>query len=110
MGSYNYYQLVRKILGTIIGKFIEIRHKLKVHGDTQSGLKGFKYIPELKSKKFISRYYFLDVEILKIFRSKNLQIKLIPVKYSISKDSNIKIFSFKNIKIFFELIKILFKN
>jgi glycosyltransferase involved in cell wall biosynthesis len=110
LDSYNFYQSVRRMLGAIIGKFIEIRHKLNVHGDTQSGLKGFKYIPDLKSKKFISKYYFLDVEILKMYRSKNLQIKLIPVKYSISKESNIKIFSFKNIKIIFELIKILYKN
>ena len=109
-GSYNFYQLVRRMLGAIIGKFIEIRHKLNVHGDTQSGLKGFKYIPDFKNKKFISKYYFLDVEILKMYRKKNLQIKSIPVKYSVSKESNIKIFSFKNIKIFFELIKILYKN
>jgi glycosyltransferase involved in cell wall biosynthesis len=110
LGSYNFYQLVRRILGAIIGKFIEIRHKLNVHGDTQSGLKGFKYIPDFKNKKFISKYYFLDVEIIKMYRKKNLQIKSIPVKYSVSKESNIKIFSFKNIKIFFELIKILYKN
>jgi hypothetical protein len=98
------------MLGVIIGKFLEIRHKLNVHGDTQSGLKGFKYIPDFKNKKFISKYYFLDVEILKMYRKKNLQIKSIPVKYSVSNESNIKIFSFKNIKIFFELIKILYKN
>jgi len=110
LNSYNFYQLVRRMLGTVIGKFIEIRHRLNVHGDTQSGLKGFKYISDFKSKKFISKYYFLDVEILKMFRKKNLQIKSIPVKYSVSKESNIKIFSFKNIKIFFELIKILYKN
>ena len=110
LGSYNFYQLVRRILGAIIGKIIEIRHKLNVHGDTQSGLKGFKYIPDFKNKKFISKYYFLDVEIIKMYRKKNLQIKSIPVKYSVSKESNIKIFSFKNIKIFLELIKILYKN
>lgn len=110
LGSHNFYQSVRRILGAIIGKFIEIRHKLNVYGDTQSGLKGFKYIPDLKNKKFISKYYFLDVEILKMYISKNLRIKLIPVKYSISKESNIKIFSIKNIKIIFELIKILYKN
>ena len=34
-----------------------------------------KYIPEFKNKKFISKYYFLDVEILKMYRKKNLQIK-----------------------------------
>jgi len=110
LDSYNFYKLSRRVLGAIIGRFLEIRHKLDVHGDTQSGLKGFKYVNDLKNKKFISKYYFLDVEIIKIYRKRNLQIKSIPVRYSVSKESNIKIFSFKNIKIFFELMKILYKN
>lgn len=109
LDSYDFYRFARGLLGLIIGKLIEIRHKLNVYGDTQSGLKGFKYIPDIKNRKFFSKYYFLDVEIIKMYRNNNLQIKSIPVKYSVSRKSNIKIFSLKNIKIFFELVKILYK-
>lgn len=108
--SNNLYQKTRKYIGEFIGILIEIRHKLNVHGDTQAGLKGFKLIKNVKNKKFISKYYFLDFEIIKIFRERNLRIKLLPVNYSISKKSNIKIFSYKNILILIELIKILFKK
>jgi len=108
--SNNLYQKTRKYIGEFIGILIEIRHKLNVHGDTQAGLKGFKFIKNVKNKKFISKYYFLDFEIIKIFRERNLRIKLLPVNYSISKKSNIKIFSYKNILILIELIKILFKK
>jgi len=106
----NLYQKTRKYIGVLIGKLIEIVHKLNVYGDTQAGLKGFKYIKNIRNKKFISKYYFLDFEIIKIFRERNLSIKSIPVNYSISKKSNIKIFSYKNILILFELIKILLKK
>lgn len=108
--SNNLYQKTRKYIGEFIGILIEIRHKLNVHGDTQAGLKGFKLIKNVKNKKFISKYYFLDFEIIKIFRERNLRIKLLPVNYSISKKSNIKIFSYKNILILIELIKILLKK
>jgi glycosyltransferase involved in cell wall biosynthesis len=110
LNSNNLYQLTRKYIGKLIGGFIEVRHKLGIHGDTQSGLKGLKYISDLKNKKFISKYYFLDFEIIKIYKKKKLRIKSIPVNYSVSKKSSIKIFSFKNIKILFELIKILYKK
>lgn len=106
----NLYQKTRKYIGELIGKLIEIIHQLNVYGDTQAGLKGFKYIKFIRNKKFISKYYFLDLEIIKIFRERNLSIKLIPVNYSISKNSNIKIFSYKNILFLFELIKILLKK
>lgn len=110
LNSNNLYQLTRKYIGKVIGGLIEARHKLGIHGDTQSGLKGLKYILDLKNKKFISKYYFLDFEIIKMYKKKKLRIKSIPVNYSVSKKSNIKIFSFKNIKVLFELIKILFKK
>ena len=110
LNSNNLYQLTRKYIGKLIGGLIEVRHKLGIYGDTQSGLKGLKYISDLKNKKFISKYYFLDFEIIKIYKKKKLRIKSIPVNYSVSKKSNIKIFSFKNFKILFELIKILYKK
>jgi len=105
----NFYQVIRKILGKIIGTIIELRFKLNVDGDTQSGLKGFKYIKDLKKRKFVSKYYFLDVELIRLFRNKNLKIKSIPIKYQVPKKSTIKIFSLNNIKIIIELYKVLYK-
>lgn len=105
----NFYQLIRKILGKIIGIIIELRFKLNVDGDTQSGLKGFRYIKDLKKTKFVSKYYFLDVELIRLFRKKNLKIKSIPIKYQVPKKSTIKIFSSNNIKIIIELYRVLFK-
>jgi len=105
----NFYQIIRKILGKIIGIIIELRFKLKVDGDTQSGLKGFRYIKDFKKTKFISKYYFLDVELIRLFRNKNLKIKSIPIKYQVPKKSTIKILSLNNIKILIELYRVLLK-
>lgn len=105
----NFYQVIRKVLGKIIGIIIELRFKLNVDGDTQSGLKGFRYIKDLKKTKFVSKYYFLDVELIRLFRKKNLKIKSIPIKYQVPKKSTIKILSLNNIKIIIELYRVLFK-
>ena len=110
LNSNNFYQIIRKILGKIIGIIIELRFKLNVDGDTQSGLKGFRYIDDLKKTKFVSKYYFLDVELIKLFREKSLAIKSIPVKYDVPKKSTIKIFSLNNIQVILELLRVLFKN
>ncbi len=79
-------------------------------GDTQAGLKAFKLNKEIKRKKFISKYYFFDIELINFFRKQNSKIKLIPVKFKVSNNSSIKIFSFKNFNYINELIKVLYKS
>jgi len=106
--SYNLYQFSRNLISNFLSFLIEKKLKLEVKGDTQAGLKAFKLSQNLKKKKFISKYYFFDIELINFFRKKNLKIKLIPVKFEISKQSSIKIFSIKNFYILLEFIKVLF--
>ena len=108
--DYNLYQISRNLISNVLGNAIEKKLKLGVKGDTQAGLKAFKFLKDLKTKKFISKYYFFDIELINFFKKKNLKIKLIPVKYRISKQSSIKFFALKNFNILFEFLKVLFKN
>ncbi len=76
--------------------------------DTQAGLKGFKKMKILKSYKFISKRFFLDIELIYLYKKYSKKIISIPAKYSISDKSSINIFSFKkNLEIFIELIKVI---
>jgi len=106
----NIYQISRDFISNILGSLVELKLKLKVHGDTQAGLKGFKFSKEIKRYKFLSKYYFLDIELINFFRKKEKKIKLVSVRYKISKKSSIKFFSLKNFKIIFELFYVLFKS
>jgi hypothetical protein len=76
--------------------------------DTQSGMKGFENIRMLKNYKFISQKFFLDIEIINLFKKENIYPVKIPVKFEAPNNSTIKLFDFKNIKILNELIKVLF--
>lgn len=105
----NFYQVIRLNISNLFGYLTELSLNLKVRGDTQAGLKAFKLNKEILRKKFISKYYFFDIELIHFFRKKNSKIKLIPVKFKISTNSNIKIFSIKNFNYIYELIKVLFK-
>lgn len=108
----NFYHIIRHVLSNYFGYLMEKKLKLNIDGDSQAGLKGFKLKNYIKKKKFISKYYFFDIELIKLFRNKNANIKLIPVKYKISniyKNSNIKFFSLKNFIYLFEFIKVLNK-
>ena len=97
------YQLLRLIIGIIIGKLIELTLNTNVCGDTQAGLKAFKLPSKFKKKKFISKRFFFDIELIHFFRRANLRIKSIPVKFFISDKSSIGIFNKINIKIIIEL-------
>ena len=108
--DYNLYQISRNLISNILGNIIEKKLKLGVKGDTQAGLKAFKFFKDFKKKKFISQYYFFDIELINFFKQKNLKIKLIPVKYKISRRSSIKFFSMKNFYILLEFYKVLLKN
>tara|TARA_Y100000590_G_C15650344_1_gene988484 strand:+ start:64 stop:771 length:708 start_codon:yes stop_codon:yes gene_type:complete len=105
----NFYQIFRHTISNYFGYFMEKKLNLNVNGDSQAGLKGFKIKNYIKKRKFISKHYFFDIELIKIFKSKKAKIKMIPVKYKISKNSNIKIFSFKNFIYLFEFVNILNK-
>ncbi len=105
--SFNLYQFSRNLISNFLSYLIEKKLKLGVKGDTQAGLKAFKLSQSLKKTRFISKYYFFDIELINFFRKKNLKIKLIPVKFRISKRSTIKFFSIKNFNILSEFIKVL---
>lgn len=103
------YKITRNFISNFLGIIVEKKLKLGVNGDTQAGLKAFKMNSHIKRNKFISKYYFLDIELINLFKQKNFKIKLIPVKFKISNQSSIKFFSLKNFKIIFEFFKVLNK-
>ena len=105
----NLYKITRNFISNFLGVLVEKKLKLNVNGDTQAGLKAFKMNNYLKKNKFISKYYFLDIELINLFKKNKFKIKLIPVKFKISDKSSIKFFSFKNFKIIFEFFNVLKK-
>lgn len=107
----NFYQKARKIIGDFLSILIQILFDLKsIKGDTQSGLKGFKKINEFNKLEFISNKFFLDLEIIYLYKVLNKKFCPVPVKYKIDDTSTIKLFSFNNFFILIELIKIFFKT
>lgn len=103
----NIYQKLRHFIGIIISHFVCWSLKVEIV-DTQSGMKGFDNLGILKSYKFISQKFFLDIEIINLFKQKNINPIKIPVKFEAPDSSTIKLFDIKNIKIINELIKVLF--
>ena len=104
----SYYQKTRFALGNFLGKLINSFLKIELDGpDTQAGLKAFKKYNDFKKLRFFSRKYFFDLELIYHYRKTQKKILTIPVKYQISKESNIKIFSIKNFYILYEFLKIL---
>lgn len=108
--NFSFYSYVRNFISNFLGIIIEKKLKLNTLGDTQAGLKAFKMIKGIKKYKFLSKYYFFDVELINFFKKKKLNIKLVPANFKISQKSSIKIISIKNFKILFEFIKILFRR
>jgi len=103
------YQLVRHTLGYLVSLSIRIFLGFNLDGgDTQAGLKGFKKIKQFRKLKFISKKFFLDLEIMFYYNKHNKNFFSIPVEYKISNSSSIKIFSIKkNFFILIELIKVI---
>ncbi len=75
--------------------------------DTQSGMKGFINVKFLKKNKFISKRFFLDVEIINLFKKNKIYPIKIPVRFEIPSNSTIKLFDIKNFEILIELWKVL---
>ena len=103
----SYYQKTRFALGNFLGKLINFFLKIELDGpDTQAGLKAFKKYNDFKKLRFFRKYFF-DLELIYHYIKTQKKILTIPVKYQISKESNIKIFSIKNFYILYEFLKIL---
>ena len=109
--NLNFYQLSRYILGNLVGLIIKILLNLKLDGytkDTQAGLKGFKKIKQFNNLKFISKKFFLDLEIMYHYSKRNKKFFSIPVEYTVPDASSIKIFALKeNFNIILELFKVI---
>lgn len=103
-----YYQKIRNIIGNFIGIFINFFLDLDIEGsDTQAGLKGFKKFKKFNSTKFYSKKYFFDLELINHYTFRKKKIVSVPVKYRMTNNSTIKIFSYQNFYILYELIKII---
>ena len=107
--NQNFYKITRNLISNFLGKLIENKLRLNVNGDTQAGLKAFKMNSHFKKNSFISKYYFLDIELINFFKKNKYKIKLIPVKFKVSDKSSIKFFAFKNLKIILEFFRVLNK-
>ena len=107
--NLNFYQLSRYVLGNLVGLIVKILLNLNIDGrDTQAGLKGFKKIKQFNKLKFVSKKFFLDLEIMYYYKKYNKKFFSVPVKYTVPVSSTIKIFSLKkNLVIFFELFKVI---
>ncbi len=110
----NSYQIVRFLIGRLICLIINFFCLNLKTGDTQAGLKAFIKPKKFNNIKFLSKKFFFDAEIMIIFHGLNKKMKNIPIKYSVPKDSTIKIFEFKNFIYIYELFKVIlfykFKN
>lgn len=102
----DFYQIFRYLVSKFVNIFISLTILNKFKGDTQSGLKGFKVIKNLKKERFVSNKFFLDAEIISLFDKKNIKITSVPIKYKISKTSSIRIIDMNNFTYFYELFKI----
>lgn len=106
----NFYQVSRYIIGYLVSLIVRVSLGLNIQGgDTQSGLKAFKKIENFENKKFISRLFFLDLELMHFYQLQNKKFCAIPVRYKIVDKSSIKILSIKNFSIIFELFKVIIK-
>lgn len=106
--NLNMYQFCRHLVGNIIGKIIHMCLPLKLNTyDTQAGLKGLKTFKNFNKINFISKKFFLDLELIYIFLKKKKSFYYIPTKYNINKKSSIKFFSLNSLNIFFELISVI---
>ena len=102
----NLYQFMRNILGIAINLFIRMRFNINIK-DTQAGLKGFVKPKNFSKIKFISKRFFLDLELILLFISLKKKIISLNTPYFINKKSSINFLDvIRNFEIFRELIKI----
>jgi glycosyltransferase involved in cell wall biosynthesis len=93
----NFYTLARYIAGNIFNLIIRLLGFTTLR-DTQAGLKGFS----AKYKNFIAmtktNSFLYDVELMIIFKKKNITPVSIPCRYIISKNSSIQFSKFSLLK------------
>lgn len=107
--NLNFYKIFRYLVGYILSFILKIFMNLESGNiDTQAGLKGFKKINNFNKYKFISKKFFLDIELISLYKRKTKKMVSIPVTYKISDKSSIKLLNFKkNFEIFLELLKVI---
>lgn len=105
--SFTIYQFTRFIIGRLMCLILNYLCLDIEVGDTQAGLKAFKKPKNFQKIKFISKKFFFDAEIMILFYSLKKKMKYIPVKYSVPKDSTIKIFDIRNFLYLYEMIKVI---
>lgn len=106
----NFYSVIRSLIGYLVNLVIRLTFRIKIR-DTQAGLKGFIKPKNFAAYKFVSKRFFFDLELFLYFISNNKKIFSIPVLYSVSTDSSIKIFDFKkNFEVVKELLIICLKK
>jgi glycosyltransferase involved in cell wall biosynthesis len=106
--NFSIYQFSRLLIGNMISKIINLSLDLeKKNLDTQAGLKGFKNFKNLKDINFVSKKFFLDLELISYFMKSKMSLFFISIKYEIRNESSIKFFSFNSFLIIYELIKVI---
>ena len=104
----NIYQIFRYLIGMIISKIVYICLPVKLNTyDTQAGLKGIRIFKNFKNFEFISKKFFLDLELFYLFIKYKKKFYFIPTNYKINKKSSIKFFSINSFKIIYELILVI---
>tara|TARA_B100000963_G_scaffold334426_1_gene327636 strand:+ start:3072 stop:3818 length:747 start_codon:yes stop_codon:yes gene_type:complete len=103
----NAYQFLRFIIGRLMCLLINFFCLDFSTGDTQAGLKGFIKPKRFKKMNFKSKKFFFDAEMMIIFYNLKKKMKYIPVKYSVPRDSTIKVFELKNFVYIYELLKVI---
>ena len=104
----NIYQAFRYFIGKTISKIIYICLPVKLNTyDTQAGLKGIRTFKNFKNFKFLSKKFFLDLELFYVFLRHKKLFYFIPTNYKINKKSSIKFFSINSFKIIYELILVI---
>ncbi len=107
--KFSFYKILRYLMGNLISLITRFFLKINIK-DTQAGLKGFNNLPELKKTNFISKKFFLDIEIIVFFLKKNIKPTFINVENIVdNQPSSIKILRLKKnisiLKEYFLVIK-----
>ena len=107
--NISFYKILRFILSYFVSLILRYAINLNTTKiDTQAGFKAFKKIEEIENYNFISKKFFLDVELIFLYTFLKKKIISVPVSYKISGSSSIKFLDIKmNLNILYELLKVI---
>ena len=110
--NFSFYKIIRFIIGYFVSLILKYTMNLDTKNiDTQAGFKAFKKIKEIKNYDFVSKKFFLDVELIFLYTFFKKKIISLPVSYKISSSSSINLFNIKmNLTILYELLKVIIKT